>query len=73
MFAGHTGCSQSLRPLISQTSALDFFPIHLLHLVAFAVQNTDYHSIFIIISRGAEAELFGASDLRTWVFVFSHT
>lgn len=35
-------------------------PLHLslLHLVAFAAQNTDYHSIFIIISWGDEAELF---------------
>lgn len=43
-----------------------------MHLVAFAEQNMDYYSIFIIISRGAEAELFGASDLEAWVGMFSH-
>jgi len=42
-----------------------YFSLHLLHLVAFAEQNTDYHSIFIIISRGTEAELFGVSDSET--------
>lgn len=41
---------------------LIFLPLHLMHLDAFAEQNTDYHSIFILISLGAVAELFCISD-----------
>lgn len=51
---------------------LMFFPCTFLHLVAFAEQNTDYFSIFINISRGAQAELFGASDVETRIGMFSH-
>lgn len=60
-----TLAAHSLRFPISlsyQHLLLIFFPSTFLHLVAFAEQNTDYYSIFIIISWGAEAELFGASD-----------
>lgn len=65
----------SARPLISasyQHLLLMFFPCTFLHLVAFAEQNTDYFSIFINTSRGAEAELFGASDVETQIGMFSH-
>lgn len=65
----------STRPLIStsyQHLLLMFSPCTFLHLVAFAEQNTDYFSIFINTSRGAEAELFGASDVETQIGMFSH-
>lgn len=55
------------------TCAPDFFfplPLHLLHLVAFEEQSIDYYSIFIIISQGAETEIFGASDLETCTGIF---
>lgn len=43
-----------------------------LHLVAFAVQNTDHFSIFINLSRGAKAKLLGAWDAESWFGMFSH-
>lgn len=76
MFAGHAGRLQSEAPSSLRASyqhLLLMFPLYLfLHLVAFAVQNTDYFSIFINLSRGAKAKLLGAWDAESRFGMFSH-
>lgn len=69
-----TAAACSPRPRhLCETSASDVSPVpFFLHLVAFAVQTTDYFSIFINFSWGAESKLLGAWDAESRFETFSH-